>query len=212
MIAVAAAAGYGAHAYFSGGATPDGSSEAGLAGAPTAACLSALGEGCTTRPCPVDQVKTSLRGRVQAADAEDIAHDLLLEICMRATPLDTAEAWRKAYLGRADWRATDAYRRAGRWDKAKCKGAFRSDGMYGSDYRDAETDHADLYAALCALSEKNRCVVHARYYDDLSDSEIARQCSLPLDAMVRQQLTRARKILRNLMEQGRPAVAQPEAD
>lgn len=159
-------------------------------------CLNALGADCGNRPCPIDNVKIMLtqRSSLQQADIEDVAHGTLLEVCLKATAIDTAETWRKALFWRAQRRPMGKYRRTA----SECRLIDRVRAEQDLPVSpEREIDDDALKAALCSLSETDQCVLRAKFYEDLSGADIMRRCGLPSEAMARQQLTRAKDRLRN---------------
>lgn len=169
-----------------------------LRGGPFERCVEALSPGCAVKPCAVDQVHQILRRKdVQDADAADISQTVLLEVCLQATDADTLDAWRAAYFFRANGRRLDGYRKGRRECKYLEQAGMEQEMLRGAGQAEfAPEDSRQLDVALCRLSSRDRCVIEGRYFEELTDREIAVKCALSSDAMVRQQLVRARQKLR----------------
>lgn len=162
----------------------------------TGACFEALGSDCGDKPCPVDQVKALLMmRRFQEADAADIAHATMLEVCGGAKPAD--RNWQAAYYKRAHWRRIDEYRRVSKL----CTFDERAEDARVTFPVPAYSDIDDrtLHAAMCRLREVDQCVLRAKYFDDMPDALIMGRCGLPSLAMLRKQLERARKELKKVL-------------
>ena len=171
---------------------------------PAGRCLDALGGNCIDRPCPIVQaIAIVAKKGLQPADAEDVAHDTMVEVCLNAIDGETSKSWTQALIRRVQFRRIDYLRRSakvcayeGNLDRRRALNALG----------DGETDDGELKAAICDLSKIDKCVVTARYWDDLDDSSIASKCGMTSTAMVRKQLERARGKLKKALT-GAPARA-----
>lgn len=157
---------------------------------PVGRCLEALGGNCEERPCPIVQaIAVVAKKGLQPADAQDVAHDTLVEVCLNATDGETPTSWAQALIRRVQFRRIDYLRRSakvcayeGNLDRRRALNTLG----------DGEIDDGKLRAAMCSLSKIDKCVVTARYWDNLDDSSIAAKCGMTSTAMVRKQLERAR--------------------
>ena len=124
----------------------------------------------------------SMRGGVSAADADEIAQDVMVSVWRNAASFDPARA------GAATWifaiarnRRIDQFRRAGRPTPDPTDPLFQPDpppdGFAALSGAERE---ARLSAALGGLSPEQRRVLTAAFYEGLSHGEIARVEGLPL--------------------------------
>lgn len=130
-------------------------------------------------------------------DAEDIAHDVFLEVWRRAGSYDPKRASVRAWLlliMRS--RSLDRRRSAGfAWTQplvgeSPDDGALQPETLLQKD---------ELRHALVALSESQREVLMLAYFEGLSSSEMAERLALPLGT-VKSRMAGALRALRGLLE------------
>ncbi|MFZ4580552.1 MAG: hypothetical protein ACOYOB_19380 [Myxococcota bacterium] len=166
----------------------------------TARCFDALGADCGIKPCPVDVAKSFLIRTLQQADAEDVAHATLIEVCLKAGLFESVEMWRQVYYKRVNWRRSDLKYRG--WNQRRCPlDAWQEPVPPAPARSDGELDEEALAAAICRLSERDQCVVRA-WMRDQSDLLTRLECDLPSDGMVRKQRVRAFERLRGVLTGG----------
>ena len=124
-------------------------------------------------------------------DAEDICQEVILKLVSR-NPAFADEEHRKAWLLRAALNLS-----ANLWRSARRRYDVPLDGDIVS--RDACISELD--EALSALPGRDRAVIHLFYYVGMTAEEIGRALRRR-PSTVRAQLTRARRKLRGIMEEG----------
>ncbi len=112
-------------------------------------------------------------------DAEDIAHDVFLEVWRRAATYDPSKASVKTWLVLImRCRALDRRKSAGvAMTTALVDDARTTDATDGPD---AAIDRGRVAGALAALTPAQREVLALGYFEGLSSSEIAERLSIPL--------------------------------
>jgi RNA polymerase sigma-70 factor (ECF subfamily) len=112
-------------------------------------------------------------------DAEDIAHDVFLEVWRRAATYDPAKASVKTWLV--------LIMRCRALDRRKSAAVAMTTGLVddarstdASDGADAAIDRARVAGALAGLTPPQREVLILGYFEGLSSSEIAERLSIPL--------------------------------
>jgi RNA polymerase sigma-70 factor (ECF subfamily) len=112
-------------------------------------------------------------------DAEDIAHDVFLEVWRRAATYDPSKASVKTWLVLImRCRALDRRKSAAvAMTTALVDDARATDAMDGPD---AAIDRSRVAGALAALTPTQREVLSLGYFEGLSSSEIAERLSIPL--------------------------------
>lgn len=170
--------------------------------AQTTNCLQSLGACSIGRcavvesECAVDEACRVLAIRGASSESQDLAHDLLLEVCLRAAPTETVVDWKNKLMFRAGKRSASFLRRWSRTCSLDTGTPVRMADPVG-DWVETEWVHR----AICALDEKDQCVVIKKYFDGMEDEAVAQQCGLPSAGAVRQRLSRAYKSLRSTMAQ-----------
>jgi RNA polymerase sigma-70 factor (ECF subfamily) len=113
--------------------------------------------------------------------AEDVLHDVFLEVWRRAHTYDAARASVRGWLflmmrcRALDKRKSAAVSRSTSID-AKDLDAMMSEALPGSD----TVDHKRAVAALASLPEAQRAVIVLGYFEGLSSAEIAAELDLPV--------------------------------
>ena len=169
----------------------------------TGRCLDALGGNCIEKPCPVIQATQIVASKgIQRADSEDIAHSTLVEVCLKATDAEGPREWTQALMWRAQRRRIDYARRSAR----TCSFDAAIDANRSLRALAPEVNDRDVSAAMCEVGETDRCVLVARYWEDLDDATIAAKCGVGSTAMVRKQLERARARLKAALTKPLPSL------
>ncbi|NOK22382.1 RNA polymerase sigma factor [Corallococcus carmarthensis] len=125
------------------------------------------------------------------ADADDLVHAILLNICLRKVPPAEFERY---FLRSVEYGARRRFTQLGRAcsleesPEAQC--LLRAD----EQYVEAES-HAALREVLCTLTEQHQQVLHMRYFEELDEAEIGRQLGIG-HAAARKRVQRARDELR----------------
>ncbi len=128
-------------------------------------------------------------------DAEDVAQEVMLKLCRHAGEIES-EAHLKHWLIRVTVN--------------ECASLFRSpwrrrtqplDESWLAAQPDAPESDDRLDAALEALNPDQRAAIHLFYYEDMSAEEIAGALGIR-PATVRERLSRARRKLRKLLDEG----------
>ncbi|WP_304425719.1 RNA polymerase sigma factor [uncultured Adlercreutzia sp.] len=129
-----------------------------------------------------------------AADADDVTQAVFLKLYEKP-PKDAAGEHLKAWLIRVTVN--------------ECKSLWRTVWRQRVELREvedadmpafSEPDHEALYAALGALPEKCRIVVHLFYFEDYRTAEIAAILGIK-EPTVRTRLARARKLLKEQLKE-----------
>ncbi|HET9068888.1 MAG TPA: sigma-70 family RNA polymerase sigma factor [Amaricoccus sp.] len=124
----------------------------------------------------------AMRGGIAAADADEIAQDVMVAVWRSAASFDPARAGASTWIfAIARNRRIDHFRRAARPTPDPADPLFQPDpppdGFAALSGAERE---ARLAAALADLVPEQRRVLVAAFYDGLSHSEIARAENLPL--------------------------------
>ena len=130
--------------------------------------------------------------------ADDLAQDVLVAAIERPPP---------ETKGIRGWLSTVARKRASRFWRAherrrrRERAAARSERLPSASEIAERTELLRLVGeAVAALPEAHRDVVHLRYYEELSPTEIAERSGTPLET-IRSRLRRARELLRRRLDQ-----------
>lgn len=125
-------------------------------------------------------------------DAEDISQEVFMTL-VRKNPDFKTEGERKAWLIRVTINRSNSLWRAP-WNKRVELRAGMEDATAGDDF-------SEVREALAALSGNDRTLVYLYYFEGYRTDEIARMLKRKPDA-VRQQLSRARKKLKRILDEG----------
>lgn len=125
-------------------------------------------------------------------DAEDISQEVFMTL-VRKNPDFKTEDERKAWLIRVTINRSNSLWRVP-WSKRVELRAGMEDATAGDDF-------SEVREALAALSGNDRTLVYLYYFEGYRTDEIARMLKRKPDA-VRQQLSRARKKLKRIMDEG----------
>lgn len=160
-------------------------------------CFNALANCAVVLSCPAARARNLLRRYGMGIhDAEDVVAATMLEVCVEATYEQTPQEWAMALMARVKFRRIDAHRRNYR-TCAITEAMHLTAG--GADQSGDDIAGRRVHAALCRLPSRDRCVIVARYFDDLDDASIQARCQLSSRAMVRKQLERARVRLKTAL-------------
>lgn len=124
------------------------------------------------------------------SDADDIFQEVFLRY-IRKAPQFGSEEHRKAWLIRVTINCAGKFH-SSFWQR--CTGPLEQEIRFES-----EEDHS-LYQELMRLPDRYRVVLHLFYYEEMSVEEIGRLTGTKLST-VRTQLTRARRRLKEVMEE-----------
>lgn len=131
------------------------------------------------------------------ADADDILQDVFLRY-IRADKTYNDEEHRKAWLIKITINCSKSFLTSA-WNRHRdFSEADENSGSYDKRLSDIET-RSDVYGAVLKLPLKYRTVIHLYYYEDLSVSQIAK-ITLATESAVKSQLSRARNMLKELLE------------
>ncbi len=169
----------------------------------------ALGE-LYVRHCRRAQV-IALRILRSVSDAEEVVHDVFLELWQRSTLFDRSRGSVGSYVSMlARSRALDRVRSLGR---ARTEYRQEMDMLPAEPERnepEARMDAARVRIALDALAEPQRAVVELAYFEGLSSSEISERLQVPVGT-VKSRTAAAFAALRNeLKEAANSAVSVPK--
>ena len=126
-------------------------------------------------------------------DAEDICQEVFMAL-VRKNPDFETEGERKAWLIRATVNRANSLWRAPWRRRVELRTGME-------DSRAAGDDFPEVREALAALSGDDRALVYLYYFEGYRTDEIARMLGRRPDA-VRQQLSRARKKLKRILDEG----------
>lgn len=130
------------------------------------------------------------------SDADDIYQEVFLRYVRRKPVFDSSEH-EKAWFMRVTVNCCKNYWKSP-W--VQRRNAFESDALEKEVSREAKEEDQILIETVKQLPEKYRVVIHLFYYEELSIEEIGKITgSKP--ATVRTRLTRARRILKNLLKE-----------
>ena len=133
----------------------------------------------------------ALRALGSARDAEDLVHDLFLEIWKHAREYDESRgSVRRWFLLRARSRAVDRLRRLRRAGNAAQRAAEQRVLLASASDPDLLRDAEWLRGTLQALPEGQRAVVELSYFAGYSSAEIASELAIPIGT-VKSRMARA---------------------
>lgn len=158
-------------------------------------------------------------------DAEDILHDVFLEVWRRAHTYDATRASVRGWLflmmrcRALDRRKSHAVALrtsldAGDGDQTLARAAHWNDGHTAAASGEAALlaiDHKRAVAALGALPEAQRAVVVLGYFEGLSSSEIATELGLPIGTVKSRVAAAMRALRESLAVSGEPTGDRPES-
>ena len=137
--------------------------------------------------------------RDQAA-AEDLVHDVFLEVWQRAAEFDAARGSVRAWLVvRARSRALDRLGRAARDAKAMDRIGLEVDGVAATPGAQAAVDGARMRNLVADLPAELRAVLDLAYFEGLSATESAERLGVPTGT-VKSRLARALDQLRRAVD------------
>ena len=124
----------------------------------------------------------AMRGGTGAADADEIAQDVMVSVWRNAASFDPARAGPSTWIfAIARNRRIDQFRRAGRPAPDPADPLFQPDpAPDGFAALSGAEREARLRSALAGLAPEQRRVLEAAFYEGLSHGEIARTEGLPL--------------------------------
>ncbi len=131
-------------------------------------------------------------------EAEDLLHDVFVEVWRKAGDFDAARGSVRA------WLVTRTRSRA--LDRCKSPGRARANPLDGVEHRLVDAtpdavdrgDHERLRAAVAGLTSDQRAVMECAYFDDLSSSEIAAHLAIPIGT-VKSRMAAGLARLRNVL-------------
>lgn len=137
--------------------------------------------------------RTALSYAKSADDAQDVLQNTFLKLFLRKKPFSDEEHIRRWLI---------------RVTVNECRNLWASYWRKNVEYKEPEenapafsdADHEALYQKLRALPPKCRIVIHLFYYEEYSTREIAELLHIR-EATVRTRLTRARKLLKQQLEE-----------
>jgi RNA polymerase sigma-70 factor (sigma-E family) len=130
--------------------------------------------------------------------SEDLVQEAFIKVAGRLTALRQADSFRW-YLRRTIVNLANSHLRHRRVERAYAKGLIGSAAGGGVSGPDMATKHA-VREAIAQLPARQRAVVVLRYYEDLTDQQIASVLGWPLGS-VKSALYRATAILREHLGQ-----------
>ena len=130
--------------------------------------------------------------------SEDLVQEAFIKVAGRLTALRRADSFRW-YLRRTIVNLANSYLRHRRVERAYAKGLIGSAAGAGVSSPDMATKHA-VREAIAQLPARQRAVVVLRYYEDLTDQQIASVLGWPLGS-VKSSLYRAAAALRERLGQ-----------
>jgi RNA polymerase sigma-70 factor (sigma-E family) len=133
--------------------------------------------------------------------SEDLVQEAFIKVAGRLTGLRNADSfwW---YLRRTVVNLANSYQRHRRVERAYARGLISSAAVSGVGSPDMATRQA-VREAIARLPARQRAVVVLRYYEDLTDRQIASVLGWPLGS-VKSSLHRAAAILREHLGQEEP--------
>ncbi|MDC0668736.1 sigma-70 family RNA polymerase sigma factor [Nannocystis radixulma] len=125
---------------------------------------------------------TAIRILGNRREAEDLVHDVLMEVWQKCADYDPERGSVRTWLlVRLRSRALDRCRRAGRFRVETLEERNLDDlGPAGGDEPGQSLDHARVRRALHELPPAQRQVLELAYFDGLSASEIAERLAVPI--------------------------------
>jgi RNA polymerase sigma-70 factor (sigma-E family) len=130
--------------------------------------------------------------------SEDLAQEAFVRVARRLSGLRNAESFRW-YLRRTVVNLVNSHLRRRRIERAHLKRLVNSAAAAGVSTPDMVTKHA-VRDAIAQLPARQRAVVVLRYYEDLTDQQIASVLGCPVGS-VKSSLHRAAAILRHHLGQ-----------
>jgi RNA polymerase sigma-70 factor (ECF subfamily) len=142
-----------------------------------------------------------------AAAAEDLVHDVFLEVWLHAAEFDAARGSVRTWLlVRARSRALDRLGRSSRDARAVDRIALEGEGDAATPSAHAALDGARVRGLLVELPHELRAVLDLAYFEGLSATEAAQRLGIPTGT-VKSRLARALDHLRRAMT--RPEEREP---
>jgi len=130
--------------------------------------------------------------------SEDLVQEAFIKVAGRLTSLRNADSFRW-YLRKTVVNLANSYLRHRRVERAYAKGLISSAAGAGVNSPDMATKQA-VREAIARLPVRQRAVVVLRYYEDLTDQQIASVLGWPLGS-VKSSLHRAAAVLREHLGQ-----------
>jgi len=130
--------------------------------------------------------------------SEDLVQEAFIKVAGRLTSLRNADSFRW-YLRKTVVNLANSYLRHRRVERAYAKGLISSTAGAGVSSPDMATKQA-VREAIARLPVRQRAVVVLRYYEDLTDQQIASVLGWPLGS-VKSSLHRAAAVLREHLGQ-----------
>ena len=131
-------------------------------------------------------------------EAEDLVHDVFVEVWKRAGDYDPRRGSVRGWLLlRVRSRSLDRVRSAG-WSRGRSLVEERDGGSVDADDTEGATDHRAVRRALSELPEEQRTVLMLGYFEGLSSSEIATRTGVPIGT-VKSRVAAAMTKLRSAM-------------
>ncbi len=142
----------------------------------------------------------ALRILQSRGDAEDLLHDVFLEVWRQAKNYDpTRGAVRTWLLLRVRSRAIDRLRTLAKArNHAMAESFNESDSTSEMDHPNHASDRHHARQALKGLSEVQRIVVELSYFEGLTCTEIARRCGIPVGTVKSRLFAAMKKLRRDL--------------
>lgn len=114
-------------------------------------------------------------------EAEDLVHDVLMEVWQKCADYDPERGSVRTWLlVRLRSRALDRCRRAGRFRVETFEDRALDAGASAADEPAQRLDHARVRRALAELPPAQRLALELAYFDGLSASEIAARLDIPI--------------------------------
>ena len=129
-------------------------------------------------------------------DAEDILQNVFMKLLMHQKEFNDSDHLRRWLIRVAINECNSLWNSS--WRKKVELKEFSQRDMTGNESLH-NSEYEELYAALRTLPPKLRIVIHLYYYEEYSTREIASLLHI-LEATVRTRLSRARKLLKNQLE------------
>ncbi|WP_170135702.1 sigma-70 family RNA polymerase sigma factor [Nannocystis exedens] len=125
---------------------------------------------------------TAIRILGNRREAEDLVHDVLMEVWQKCADYDPGRGSVRTWLlVRLRSRALDRCRRAGRFRVETLEDRDLDDlGQAGGDEPGQRLDHDRVRRALLELPSAQRQVLELAYFDGLSATEIAERLAVPV--------------------------------
>ena len=140
-----------------------------------------------------DIYRLSLVSCKNSADAEDIVQNTFLKLLGRLTKFNNDEH-AKRWLIRVAINESNML-----WRKRKRAGEVQEEES-PAFHKELDAEESELISAISTLPEQYRQIIHLYYYEEYNSKEIAEIMKMTPDN-VRQILSRARKQLKEIMEE-----------